>query len=208
MNFDKKTTVVISNNQKIKGETGIYTELFREGLDLLHLRKYGYPEYRIQSIIEGIPVEYHKKIVLHSHYPLAISYNLGGIHITREKRNDLLFMYLGIRKFIKNKDLTISISYHSTRKIENGASYIDYFFLNSIFGSIYEGGKHAYKEPDKLAEFLRATKKKIVPLGGIDLINIDMIKEIGFNAIGLHGAIWTFENPVEKFCRIRDAFLS
>lgn len=208
MNFSKKTIAVISNNHKIKNETAIYTELFHEGLDLFHIRKYGYSEDSIKRIIEEIPEIFHKKIVLHTYYHLAEYYNLGGIHVNRNKRNNIFFMYFTLNRFKKNKNLTISTSFHSTKKIDSSPAFYSYFFLNSLFGNIYEGGKHAYKDADKLAEFLRATQKKIIALGGIDLINIEQTKEIGFNAVGFHGALWTFENPVEKFCKLRDAFLS
>jgi len=204
---DDKTIVVVSNNQKIKNETDIYTALLNEGLDLLHIRKYGYPEESIRRLIEKIPAEFHKKLVLHSHYHLAKEMNLGGIHITRKIRKNLLFMNLGIRKYINNSNLSLSTSYHSTRKIQNSSTFYTYFFLNSLFGSILEGGKHAYQEPEKLREFLLSNSRKVVALGGIDLINIEQVKEIGFHAIGFHGAIWGFDNPLERFINLRDKFL-
>jgi thiamine monophosphate synthase len=45
-------------------------------------------------------------------------------------------------------------------------------------------------------------------MGGIDLINLNEVKEIGFNYIGVHGAIWGFNNPVERFIHLRDAWMS
>jgi len=204
---DKKTIIVVSNNQKIKNETEIYTELFKEGLDLLHIRKYGYPEYRIQKLIDNIPVEFHKKLVLHTHYHLALEMKLAGIHITRKVRDNFFFMNIGLSKYKKINGLTLSTSYHSTRKIQNSPSFYSYFFLNSLFGSIHEGGKHAYQQPDKLREILLANTRKVVALGGIDMVNIEQVKEIGFKAIGFHGALWGFDNPVERFCNLRDKFL-
>ena len=204
---DNKTIVVVSNNQKIKNETDIYIELLNEGLDILHIRKYGYPEYRIQKLIEKIPVQFHKNLVIHDYYHLAKEYNLGGIHITRKKRNNFLFMNLGIRTFRNTPGLNISTSFHSTRKIQNSPNFYTYFFLNSLFGSILEGGKHAYQEPDKLREFLLSNSRKVVALGGVDLVNIQQVKEIGFKAVGFHGAIWGFDNPVERFINLKNKFL-
>lgn len=204
----KRKLVVVSNNNKIKDESDIYISLFEEGLDCLHLRKYGYPRSKFLQIIEHIPQKYHKQIVLHAHYDLAKEMNLGGIHLIRDKRNNILFSLFQLGQYKRIPEFTISTSYHSTHKIDEAPLFYSYFFLNSIFGSVLEGGKHSYKEPERIKDLLKRTKREIVPLGGIDLINIDMIKEMGFTSVGLHGAIWGFENPVERFCNLRDAFLS
>ena len=208
MKEQNKKIYVVSNNHKIKNEGDIYNALFEEGLDCFHLRKYGYPRSKIVNIIKGIPEEYHKKIVLHSHYDLAKELKLGGIHIIRDKRKNMIFKLFQLPVYQRIPSFTISTSYHSTTKIEEAPSLYSYFFLNSIFGSVLEGGKHSYKEPGKITQLLKITKKEIVPLGGIDMINIGIIKEIGFTSVGLHGAIWGFENPVQRFCNLRDAFLS
>lgn len=203
----REKIIVLSSNHKQKDESKIFTELFEEGLSLLHLRKHGYPTKSVAKIIDSIPDKFHKRIALHSHYELTKKFDLNGIHITRKKKSDRLFMNFGLKKYIRNENLLISTSYHSTRKIENSPSYFDYFFLNSLFGSIQSDGKHSYKDKDKLEEFLRITQKDIVPLGGIDTVNIAEVKEIGFKSVAFHGAIWGFDNPVERFCTLRDLWL-
>jgi thiamine-phosphate pyrophosphorylase len=199
--------IVLSSNHRVKDEADIFTELFNEGMTHLHLRKHGYPRHKIEELIKKIPEKYHKQIVLHSHLELARKFNIGGIHVTRKKRKDWWFNMTVLSRYKKKKDFILTTSYHSTRKIEKAPSYYTYFFINSLFGSIHKGGRHAYKEPDKLKEFLRVTNRDCVAQGGIDMINVKSVREIGFNSVGFHGALWGFDNPVEKFKELRDAFL-
>jgi thiamine-phosphate pyrophosphorylase len=206
-NKEKKIYIVTAAH-KLKGECEIYTELFREGIEHLHLRKNGYTDEKLKKLIEQIPSEYHKRIILHSNYKLCKELDLGGIHITRKAKKRLFFMYLELNWYKNQKDLVISTSYHSTRKIETSPDYYTYLFMNSLFGSIREGGQHSYKRPLQLEEFLRSTHKDVIALGGIDLINIESVKEMGFKNVAFHGAIWGFEDPLERFIKLRDVFFS
>ncbi|MBT3301841.1 MAG: thiamine phosphate synthase [Bacteroidetes bacterium] len=208
MEKKSKKIIVLSSGHRVKDEAKILTAMFEEGMTHLHLRKHGYPRHKIEELLNSIPEKYHQQIILHSHLEFANKFNIGGIHITRKKRKNWLFLFFTVSKFKKKPGFILTTSYHSTRKIENAPKYYSYFLLNSLFGSIHKGGRHAYKEPDKLKEFLRATNRDIVALGGIDLINIKSVTEIGFRAVGLHGGIWGFDNPLEKFKDLRDAYLS
>lgn len=207
MGSSSKKIIVVSSNHKIKNEAEIFTELFKEGTTHLHVRKHGYPKQRVKDLINKIPSEYHKQIVLHSHLELCKEFDLGGIHITRKKRKDWIFHLFTLLKYKNRENFIISTSYHSSGKIERAANYYTYFFLNSLFGSIRTGGEHSYKDPEKLKEFLRATSKDVVALGGIDMINIHSVREIGFKSVGLHGALWGFDDPIDRFKSLRDAFL-
>ncbi|MFC2113798.1 thiamine phosphate synthase [Bacteroidota bacterium] len=200
--------IVLTSNHRVKNEGQLLTDLFREGLTHLHLRKHGYPANKIADLINRIPQEYHKQIILHCNFELLKKFDLGGMHVTRKRRKNWFFIFFTLNKYKNKPGFIITTSYHSTRKIEKSPDYYSYFFINSLFGSIHQGGKHAYKEPDKLREFLMVTKRDVVALGGIDLINIKSVREIGFKSVGLHGAIWGFENPVERFKELRNTFLS
>ena len=155
-------------------------------------------------MVEKIPEKYHKRIVLHSHFNLAKKFDLGGIHIPKKVRKDFFFMNILLRSYKKSRKYIISTSYHSTRKIERAPYYYTYLFLNNLFGSIQVRGKHAYKDPEKLEEFLKFTDKDVIPLGGIDANNIQYVKEIGFKSVAFHGSIWGFNNPVERFVKIKE----
>jgi thiamine-phosphate pyrophosphorylase len=200
---------VLTSNHKVPNETEILTKLFEEGMDYLHIRKFGWPTRKVEDLILSIPEQYHRRIVLNSHHNLCRPLQLGGIHISRdEKANKIL---IGIKAHFLRKampEAIIATSCHRIGKIEKSSDFYTYFFLSNLFGSISKQGVHQYKDKDKLLEFLRATDKYVIALGGIDLINIQDVKDIGFKAVAFHGSLWGFDKPLEKFCKLRDIFLS
>ncbi len=207
MKVKAEKIVVVSANHKIKSETRIINDILEAGADYFHFRKYGYPSYRIAKMINEIPEKFHSRIILHSHYPLAKKYHLGGIHIPRKIRKNWFFNAFILNSYKKNDRYIITTSYHSTRKIERSPDYYSYFFLNNIFGNLRGTNKHAYKDHEKLMDFLKITLKDIVPLGGIDVGKIPSLKEIGFKSVGIHGYLWGAKDPVKRFVDFRDAWL-
>ena len=53
-----------------------------------------------------------------------------------------------------------------------------------------------------LRKALEKTKYSVYALGGIELKNIDKVKEYGFAGCALVGAIWTSKEPIESFKEI------
>ena len=54
-------------------------DLFKQGVSVLHIRKPKWKSAQVEDLIDSIPQEYHKRIVVHGHYKLAFKYNLKGI---------------------------------------------------------------------------------------------------------------------------------
>lgn len=182
--------IVISNSTPVANEAASINRLFDEGLEIFHIRKKVFTEKEMREYIESIAEKHFNKLVLHSHYHLAKEYDLKGIHISAKKKN------------IDSKK-AISVSFHSLNEIEKFAESFGYGFLSPIFNSI---SKKRYKSSfnlDELKSFLKNEKKKIIALGGVDENKFDQLKDINFAGIALLGAIWTNENPIEKFISIK-----
>jgi thiamine-phosphate pyrophosphorylase len=160
----------------------------------------------MKAYIKAIPVKYHKRIVIHSNHKLAIHYHLKGIHLTEKYRKSplkFLYSYFYIYKTIQSK-MTISTSYHDVMKIIKANYKYSYVFLSPVFKSI---SKEEYKPVmtlPKLQDRLRETKSKVFALGGVDECNLNICQNVGFVGVGLLGAIWKNDEPVEKFYRIHD----
>jgi thiamine-phosphate pyrophosphorylase len=77
--------VVISSEDGLKFETPIVVEMFKQGLDIFHLRKPSFSEGLLEEYLCAIPEGFHCRIVLHSYHNLVKSYNVRGVHI--EKRH-------------------------------------------------------------------------------------------------------------------------
>ncbi|OFX38158.1 MAG: hypothetical protein A2X08_08900 [Bacteroidetes bacterium GWA2_32_17] len=187
--------IVITDPVFIKDEVNLIHQLFYDGLEILHLRKKQYTKEDIKKFIETIHNNYHKRIVLHSHYHLAEEYHLKGIHVP-VTYND------------KGNNKPLSISFHSVNEIMESDKKFDYGFLSPVFNSI---SKQNYKSNFDLQNLKNYrdlfTEKRIFALGGIDENKIDILKDTGFPGIALLGAIWQNSNPIEKFNKIKKRWM-
>lgn len=57
--------IIITSPDFLLDEARILTELFKAGLDLLHLRKPEAEIYEVESLLQEIPMEYRSRIVIH-----------------------------------------------------------------------------------------------------------------------------------------------
>ena len=83
---------VITLPDFFEGETEIVNELFRAGLERLHLRKPGAGRESLEEWIGRIKEEYRPRIILHDHFDLVLQYGLGGVHLN--SRNPLAPQWL------------------------------------------------------------------------------------------------------------------
>jgi thiamine-phosphate pyrophosphorylase len=60
--------IIISNPTNINNEHELLCSLFEAGMEIFHVYKPMVSEEEIQKYIKKIPLKYHNKIVLHSHY--------------------------------------------------------------------------------------------------------------------------------------------
>ncbi|MES2284387.1 MAG: thiamine phosphate synthase [Bacteroidota bacterium] len=194
--------IVISNPTAIADEHAIIEQLFDEGLEIFHVRKKEFSENEMRTFIERISEKYFSKIVLHSHYSLVKEYDLKGIHVPVDFKNEA-------------SKGTLSVSFHSLDEVEKFENKFDYGFLSPVFDSISkEGYKRKFDFSELKMYFLnrkvlnnRTGNGLLIALGGIDEDKIEKVKELGFSGIALLGAIWKSENPVEKFKRIKEQWL-
>jgi thiamine-phosphate pyrophosphorylase len=184
-------TIVISYPEEYKDEHIIINELFRNGLEIFHLRKPLYSADKIISLLDMIDAKYHKRIVLHSHYHL--SENLKGIHFTG-KTTHLIDKY-------KDVPCHKSISCHSIEEINEYSPCMDYCFISPVFDSI---SKKDYKANIDLIDLQKCNNiNKTVALGGISSSNISALKGINLYGFALLGYIWNNENIIRAFKEIQ-----
>ncbi len=179
--------------------------LFEEGLDFFHVRRKGYSMEKMREYLNKIPKEYHNRLMLHSHYKLALEFDIKGIHITNDFRKSKYQMWK-VRRFIlkKKPNLSVSASFHSVSMIERKDPLYQYVFLSPIFDSIskrdYQSGFNEYT----LTKALEKTPYRVFALGGVDIDKIDKIKQLGFAGCVLVGSVWTSEDPINNFKEIKN----
>lgn len=162
-------------------EDKIITTLFYEGLDNLHLYKPNSSPIYSERLLTLIPDDYYRKITVHDHYYLKNEYGLHGIHI-EDPDMSLPDGYKG--KF--------SRSCMNLAKLKDAKKKAEYVFLKNIF--------HSQSDPNGVASFTiqqleeaaaeGLIDKHVYALGGMNLENIKLVKELGFGGIVICGDLW------------------
>lgn len=174
--------IVITSPQFIGGEASYITSMLRKGIDLVHLRKPESTPHDCAKLLDTIPDELHRRIVIHYHHCLCEDYHLGGMHISPYHMSQTLPRYGG----------TISRSCHSIDEIASFKSSYDYLFLSPVFNSISKQGYHGAFSASQLQEAQQKgiIDNKVVALGGITVNNLSIVKQLGFGSAALLGDVW------------------
>ncbi len=196
--------IIITSPLPLENENEHIISLFKEGLEILHLRKPDMAKEEYEQLLLSIPEEYHKRIMLHDFFELAEQYNVRGVHLNQ--RNP---------KYKGTKEIKISKSCHSMPELEMIDMY-DYVFLSPIFDCI---SKNGYKSSFSNEELLEASlsgliNEKVIALGGIDEKTLPLLGSYNFGGIALLGAIWNSlpenypkeensKNIVQRFLKIK-----
>ncbi|WP_312176300.1 thiamine phosphate synthase [Chryseobacterium sp.] len=191
--------IIITPEKIVANETEVINELFHEGLDLLHIRKPFMNLEEMKDFIQKINSEFHHRLVLHSHYDLAESYNISRHHFREIDRHNELYKSL--------TDKTTSTSVHDIETFNELSKNWEYAFISPVFPSISKKGY------GKDSEILNDIKKrdhsnvKLIALGGINEDNIHIISDNNVDGVALLGAIWENNQPIEIFKKCRQVVL-
>ena len=147
----------------------------------IHIRKPGSTVGEIETLINEIKPEFHKKLKLHDHFELLEKYNLGGIHLNA--RNPEAPEKFNFPNIIKG-NMSVSKSIHSLNEIECTED-LDYFFISPIFDSISKKGYKSAYDLNILATKIK--RKRAIALGGVTPDKFPLLKGLGFYGAALLG---------------------
>jgi thiamine-phosphate pyrophosphorylase len=188
---------VITSAVRFDGEAQLINELFDSGMDLLHLRKPNLEKMEYSLLLGQIEVKYHHQIVLHAYHELAADFGIRRLHYPEFLRKN---QQRGILRE-KHPDKVLSTSIHSLDEIDLVQEF-DYAFIGPIFDS--------YSKPDyqgigiENLQLPQKTNTQLFALGGIDINNINSLKLLGFDGVGLLGWLWNnLANAVANFKQIK-----
>ena len=176
--------IVITRPDFFDGETELVNNLFRAGMERLHLRKPKSSEEELVSWLQNIDSQYYGRIVLHDHFNLISRFPLGGVHLNSRNPE--------YHKTTAEQDITISRSCHSIAEIIQYKSKCNYLFLSPIYDSISkEGYGAAFSRIDlKQAADKGIIDSKVLALGGVSLEHIPELRSMGFGGAAVLGALW------------------
>lgn len=184
--------IVISPSGIIPNELQMLNNLFQEGLEHFHFRKYGLSDDQALEYLDQIEPKYLDKVVLHSHRHLANELKIERLHFNFSDR-------LNNEHLDYERRCQITTSTHSIQEFNSLDKTWNYAFLSPVFQSISKPGYGRFesvfseignKENDSVA---------LIGLGGIDYQNMESVFEIGSDGVALLGSIWNQANPRSYF---------
>lgn len=186
-------------------EDKILATLFDEGLDCLHLHKPGSSPMYAERLLTLLPQDYYSKIVVHSHFYLKDEYKLRGIHID-DVSTPVPQKYKG------------KLSRTCTRidDLKETKRQADYVFLKSIFDSQTNPDDKSSFTPNELEYAARRglIDRHVYALGGMNIDNIRLAKDLGFGGVVICGDLWNrfniqqgldYQELIAHFTKLRKA---
>lgn len=178
--------IVITAPAFLPDEAQAIRLLLDEGIERVHLRKPDAPADALQQLIESLPAEAYPRLSLHDHFPLAVEYGLGGIHLNR-------------RNPVAPPDFRgrVSRSCHSIDELKTCRGTTDYRFLSPVFDSL---SKQGYRPSLGPQAFLQAREEGYIDadtfaLGGVEPQKLPLLQAYGFGGAALLGYIWQDATP-------------
>jgi thiamine-phosphate pyrophosphorylase len=178
--------IVISSPVAVVNESIIINQLFQSGLKYFHIRKPGSDIQTVRELLNGITPRFYDRIALHQFHEIATDFGINRLHYTEaaRKQSNLERWQLQI-----NNGFTLSTSIHDITLLP-GLKLFDYVFYSPVFNSLSKPGYLSKLPADfKLSRF--GTNPKVVALGGIEVSNLNKIKNMGFDGVALLGALWS-----------------
>lgn len=177
----------------LEEEGRLINTLFEMGLPLLHLRKPQATLAACQHLLEQIDKRYHERIIVHEHWELTASFDLGGIHWTERSRASVKSSVFEQQLRVQQaRGLQVGTAIHHPKQLDELPASLDYVTVSPIFESISKPNyKASYHWEDRgNYPFL------LVALGGIEASNLALVQARGFSSVAVLGAVWKPQTAV------------
>ncbi len=173
--------IVMTKSTFFVEEDKIISSLFEEGLDNLHLYKPDSEPMYSERLLTLLPQEFYSKITVHDHFYLKEEYKLHGIHIN-DTTTEAPAGYKG----------RLSRTCRKLDELKDTKKRSDYVFLQNIFDSQTNPNDTQSFTTEELKAAARQglIDKKVYALGGINIDNIRLVKDLGFGGVVICGDLW------------------
>lgn len=179
--IQKMKLIVMTRPTFFVEEDKILANLFEEGLDNLHLHKFGASPIYSERLLTLLGEDFHHKITVHNHFYLKEEFKLKGIHID-DAFTEPPVGYKG----------NITRTCHTIVELKEVKKRCNYVFLQSIFDSQTVPEEKSSFTYEELKEASRQglIDKKVYALGGINIDNVKEVKDLGFGGVVICGDLW------------------
>lgn len=178
--------IVFTRPDFFEDEAAQITQLFENGLSILHLRKPASTREEMARLLMEIPSEHLSKVTLHDHFDLLEEFSVGGVHLNSRNPH-----YLGKKKVRISKSCHSFLELKGTELEGNkGIADYDYVTLSPIFDSVSKQGYASQFSHEDLLANRQLINAKVMALGGVTYDNIQSLKQYGFGGAAMLGCIW------------------
>ncbi len=173
--------IIMTKSTFFVEEDKILVTLFEEGMDNLHLYKPETSPVYSERLLSLIPEDYYNKITVHDHFYLKDEYRLSGIHIDTPNLTPPL-----------NYKGHISRTCTKLEQLKDMKKQSNYVFLRNIFDSQSEPDQKSNFTMNELEKAASSglIDKKVYALGGMNMDNLQVAKELGFGGVVICGDLW------------------
>lgn len=165
-------------------EIAALKELYDQGLQHFHIRKPFWQKDELRRYLDSLGDGLRKICRLHSFFELSEQYDLGGIHLSKD------------RKPFGGYSGNMSYSAHSEEDLQECwreyQTKVDYAFLSPIFDSVSKKGYESRFSTREIEDYKNrgVINSKVVALGGVKAENIGSLVSMGFGGAAVLGYIW------------------
>lgn len=178
---------VISPEADDPRELSVLEELFGHGLADYHVRKPGWSRDQLAAYLRRVPAKHHPLLILHSHHDLAAEFGVGGVH----ERDDPAKGMAATPRADVGRSLLRSRAVHDLPALQQAIDRYDRVFLGPIFPSISKPGHQPRLDQAALKRILaRPRRAEVFAVGGIAPPQLRQCRQLGFDGVAAHGAIW------------------
>lgn len=183
---------LVSHFESIEKEHVLITSVLSKYDVIFHLRKKDFSDLQMLNYLKAIPEELHAKIIMHSHFHFANSFDFHGFHF--HKQYDLSNLENDLDAATVNliKQKTLGFSVHNLNDILALEEIFNYVLVSPVFDSISNRGYNAKIKIKTFQKFLEQQENRVpvIAMGGIKTENIPLAFTAGFDGIALLGHIW------------------
>ena len=173
--------IVMTKSTFFVEEDKILSSLFEEGLENLHLYKPGSEPMYSERLLTLLPEDCYKRITVHDHFYLKEEYRLRGIHLN-DTQTEVPTGYKG----------KVSRTCRRLDELKETKKRSGYVFLQNIFDSqTNPDDRQSFTEEElKKAAKQGLIDKHVYALGGMNIDNVRMAKDLGFGGVVICGDLW------------------
>jgi thiamine-phosphate pyrophosphorylase len=205
--------IVISPEQDDPRETAVLGALLASGLERYHVRKPHWPVARLEAWLRALPAEWYSRLVLHQHHELVAKFGLGGCH-WRDEKGGAACPQDALSALGATRSTLTSRSCHDFAALGTALGKYDSVFFGPVFPSISKPGYGAgnnFSTNGLSALLAQRTPVErhthVLALGGITAERLPQVHALGFDGVGVLGAIWKSDDPVAAFLELQSAAL-